>query len=299
VELEELTARPKCFRVQGGDPTRSYAAVPGLEQSGEQLVFPIHQDAKVRAALVVGRTDPAPYPQAVLALGRQLADQLAVGLSNVALLTELGALSEGSMLALARTIDANSPWTAGHSERVTKGAQEIGRRLSLDGPTLDRLRRGGLLHDIGKIGVPSSILDKAGPLTAEERIVIQSHTTIGAEIIRPIAAFQDLTPLVRHHHELLDGSGYPDGLSGEEIPLLVRILTVADIFDALVSDRPYRPGLSPGEALKLLQDGAGTRYDDRAVWALTAAVAEGWCSVAPERRSRPRLENAHTLELMT
>ena len=122
-------------------------------------------------------------------------------------LAELRAFSEGAMLALARTIDANSPWTAGHSERVTKVALEIGRRLALDAPTLDRLRRGGLLHDIGKIGVPADILNKPGPLTDAERTVVQSHPTVGAEIVRPITAFGDIIPLIRSHHELLDGSG--------------------------------------------------------------------------------------------
>ncbi len=210
---------------------------------------------------------------------------------------ELHAFSEGAMLALARTIDANSPWTAGHSERVTSGALEIGRRLALDAESLDQLRRGGLLHDIGKIAVPAAILDKPGPLTEAERSVIQSHPTVGAEIILPIAAFGDIIPLIRYHHELLDGSGYPEGLSGEAIPELVRILTVADIFDALTSDRPYRRGFTPQKALTMLRDGAGRRFDARAVEGLAAALAEGWFAVVVERRPIPPRADSILLEM--
>src|SRR5206468_8382401 len=130
--------------------------------------------------------------------------------------------------------------TAGHSERVTAFAVEIARRLGLGEAELMQLHRGGLLHDIGKIGVPRELLEKQAPLTRDERRRMEAHTTTGARILAPIASFGDVIPLVRSHHELLDGSGYPDGLRGDEIPPLVRILTVADVFDALVSERPYR-----------------------------------------------------------
>jgi putative nucleotidyltransferase with HDIG domain len=297
-ELRELADHPQYLRIEAGDRGRSYVALAGLNGEGERLVFPIRHAEKPRAVLVVGRRDSTPYSAGAIALGRQLADQLAVGLSNVLLLSELSALSEGSMLALARTIDANSPWTAGHSERVTQGALEIGRRRGLDAASLDRLRRGGLLHDIGKIGIPTTILDKAGPLTEAERTVIQSHPTIGAEIVRPIAAFQDIIPLIQSHHELLDGSGYPEGLTGGAIPEVVRILTVADIFDALSSDRPYRPGLSHQEALTLLRDGAGRRFDAEAVETLAFAITEGWSSAVPEHRAVPQQGNPLHLELV-
>jgi putative nucleotidyltransferase with HDIG domain len=298
-ELRELGDHPQHLRIEAGARTRQFAELPGIGSRSERLVFPIRCDAKVRAVLVVGRDDSTGFGAGAIALGRQLADQLAVGFSNVVLLSELSALSEGSMLALARTIDANSRWTAGHSERVTRGALEIGRRLQLDASTLDRIRRGGLLHDIGKIGVPATILNKPGPLTEAERTVIQSHTSIGAEIIEPIGAFQDIVPLIRSHHELLDGSGYPEGLCGEAIPEMVRILTVSDIFDALVSDRPYRPGLSQHEAMNLLRDGAGRRFDSRAVNALVAALDEGWSSKVLKHRLPSPSEASIHLEVAT
>lgn len=275
-ELLHLEAALDVVHLAAGSPGHSYFGAEHLSPGTARVVFPLRQNGRIQGALIVAGLDASPFPAPVVGRGRQLANQLALGLSNASLLDELDALSHGSLLALARTIDAASPWTAGHSERVTAGALEIGRRLGLDPLSLDKLRRGGLLHDIGKIGVPTAILDKAGPLTTEERKIVESHTVIGAEIITPIAAFRELMPMVRHHHEKLDGTGYPDGISAEAISLPVRVLTVADIFDALVSDRPYRAGLTPGQALTILRQGAGQQFDERAVHALEQAVGEGW-----------------------
>ncbi|MBP6669124.1 MAG: HD-GYP domain-containing protein, partial [Gemmatimonadales bacterium] len=199
-----------------------------------------------------------------------------VAIANTQLIEQLDAMNWGSLTALARTIDAVSPWTAGHSERVTLGAIEIGRRIGLGHDDLDLLHRGGLLHDIGKVGVPAGILDKPGKLTDEEYEQIKQHPAIGARILAPIGAVRRALPLVLHHHELLDGSGYPHGLSGDQIPLLVRILTVADVFDALVSDRPYRPAWPVERAIAHLREGAGVKFDPRIVEALAAATATGW-----------------------
>jgi putative nucleotidyltransferase with HDIG domain len=262
-----------------GTPGHSYFADEHLPTGASRVVFPLRENGRIQATLVIARDDGSPFSLPALQRGRQLAGQLAIGLANVALLGELDALSHGSMLALARSIDAASPWTAGHSERVTHGALEIGRRLGFDRSTLDLLRRGGLLHDIGKIGVPASILDKPARLTDEERKVIEAHPVIGAEIIKPIAAFRELRPLILYHHELLDGSGYPDGLSGESIPMMVRVLTVADVFDALVSDRPYRAGLTPARALEILREGVPRKFDTGAVQALENALQDGWSTM--------------------
>jgi putative nucleotidyltransferase with HDIG domain len=278
-EILQLEAATDALHFAPDAPGHGYFDGGHAPRGSRRVVFPLRENGRVQAALIISR-DGAEFPPAILARARQLADQLAVGLSNVSLLGELDALSDGSMLALARTIDAASPWTAGHSERVTHGAMEIARRLGFDRSALDRLRRGGLLHDIGKIGVPASILDKPGRLTPEERTIIESHPVIGAEILKPIAAFHELRPLVLYHHEVLDGSGYPDGLVGDAIPGLVRVLTVADVFDALVSDRPYRAGLQPAAALAILRKDAGVKYDARAVSCLEEAVREGWSAVA-------------------
>lgn len=239
-------------------------------------LFPIVHAGHPLAFLAVGRTDAAPLAAKGLAIGRQLADQLALGLSHVSRLEELDALSIGALTALARTIDAASHWTGGHSERVTTCAVELARRMGRSPQELIQLQQAGLLHDVGKIGVPSHILDKPGRLTDEEMTQMQAHPVIGARIVGSIRAFRELVPLVLHHHELLDGSGYPDGLREDQIPELVRILTVADVYDALVSDRPYRRGLTPQESLAILARGSGTKFDSRAVDALRDMVDAAW-----------------------
>jgi putative nucleotidyltransferase with HDIG domain len=252
-------------------PFRSLLAPGG----GEVAVVPMRPKGRVVGCLAVALRPDSDGTDHLTTL-RQLAGSTALALGNVALVQELEAASLGALTALARAIDAASPWTAGHSERVTATAVEIARRLGLPPEELDRLRRGGLLHDIGKLGVPASVLDKPGRLTDEDLAVVRRHPSIGASILSPIPALHDVLPLVRSHHEMLDGSGYPDGLQGDQIPRAVRILTVADVFDALVSDRPYRPSWSAAKTLAYLREHEGTWYDGPAVEALAAAIAEGW-----------------------
>ncbi|NJK42659.1 MAG: HD-GYP domain-containing protein [Aquincola sp.] len=179
------------------------------------------------------------------------------------------------MLAFARAIDANSPWTAGHSERVTRVALEIGRELQLAPAELDTLERGGLLHDIGKIAVPPSVLDKTGRLTEAEWVVMRRHPLVGCEILAPIPAFADALPIVRSHHERMDGTGYPDRLYGDDIPYLARVLAVADVFDALASNRPYRAGMTTADACAIIQKGSGPHFDPAIVHAFMDAVHAG------------------------
>ncbi len=192
---------------------------------------------------------------------RRLADRLAVALANVRLVRRLDALSLGTITAFARAIDANSSWTAGHSERVTQLALLLGDALQLSEPERQCLQRGALLHDIGKLGVPASILNKPGRLTDREREIVQSHPVLGVTILQPIAAFSDILPMVRSHHERFDGAGYPDGLRGTAIPYLARILTIADVYDALVSDRPYREGMVPSVAAGLIHADIDRAFD--------------------------------------
>ena len=196
---------------------------------------------------------------------RELADRVAVALSNARLIEELEQANWETLHALARAVDANSPWTAGHSERVTALALKLGRRLGLPEEELLILHRGGLLHDVGKIGVPAEVLDKPGSLTAEEMELMRSHVTIGARILEPISAYADEIPIVLYHHEQYDGSGYPEGLVGEQIPFHARIMGVADVFDALISERPYRKSWSLERVVSYIERGAGTLYDPRVV----------------------------------
>jgi putative nucleotidyltransferase with HDIG domain len=153
---------------------------------------------------------------------------------------QLHVLSVGTLEALARTIDAKSPWTAGHSTRVADVAVAIGQALQLDGHALERLRRGALLHDIGKIGVSAEILDSPAALTPEQRAIIEQHPLLGARILEPLPHCADILPMVLQHHERFDGKGYPAGLAGDAIHFDARILAVADVYDAMTSERDPR-----------------------------------------------------------
>jgi putative nucleotidyltransferase with HDIG domain len=213
---------------------------------------------------------------------RQLADRFTVALSNARLVMNLDQMSWGTLLALARAIDASSPWTAGHSERVTALSLAIGRRMGMTESELEVLQRGGLLHDLGKIGVPADILDKHGRLTDEEMEVMMGHTRIGARILQPIPVFPDVIPIVQQHHEHVDGTGYPDGLKGDEISLGARVLAVADVYDALTSARPYRKAMEQDEVVKIIQESSGSHFDPEAVEAFLEVIRSGEGIPTPE-----------------
>jgi putative two-component system response regulator len=164
--------------------------------------------------------------------------------------------AESVVFALARTVEAKSPYTHGHSERVLAYALQLASAIHLTARDREVLRKGALLHDIGKINVPDSILNKPGRLTPEEYDIIKAHAAQGAHIVEPLHSVRDAVPLIRWHHERLDGKGYPDGLSGDAIPLLVRVLSVADIYDSLASERPYRGPLPHETCLEILRDNA-------------------------------------------
>lgn len=170
-------------------------------------------------------------------------------------------LDVGTLTALARAIDAKSAWTAGHSERVTNLAMMIANCMGLPARDLQIVHRGGLLHDIGKIGIPATILDKPSELEMEEMKIMREHVTIGVRILEPVPCFREVLPMVAQHHEWFDGSGYPAGLARENISLHARILAVADVYDAIISDRPYRKGIAKQHALEILHNRAGTQFD--------------------------------------
>ena len=178
-----------------------------------------------------------------------------------------------SLLGLANALEAKDQYTRGHSERVAA----LARRLALEAgvPTREAeiISQSGLLHDLGKIGVPERILRKPGPLTEDEWSVMRRHPLTGAQIVAPLEFFSDGALIVRHHHERHDGSGYPDGLTGETIPLGARVVAVADVYDALTSDRPYRRALTHMEALERLAAEAGRTLDARLTRLFTDMVS--------------------------
>jgi putative two-component system response regulator len=164
--------------------------------------------------------------------------------------------AQSVLYAFARAVEAKCPYTLGHSERVTRYAVELAGRAGLSQDEIDVLRRGGLLHDIGKIAIPDAVLNKPGPLTREEYDIVKQHPVHGERIVQPLRSLQNALPLIRWHHERCDGRGYPDGLLGGDIPLAVRILSVADVYDAVSSGRPYRPALPQRRCLELLREDA-------------------------------------------
>jgi HD-GYP domain-containing protein (c-di-GMP phosphodiesterase class II) len=185
------------------------------------------------------------------------------------------ALFLGSIQMLAGAVDEKDPYTRGHSDRVTRYSLMIGKELNLDAAFMETLQISAQLHDVGKIGIEDRILKKPGALTAEEFEVMKTHTTKGANILRPVTQLAEMLPGIELHHEALDGRGYPYGLTGDQIPLLARVIAVADTFDALTTNRPYQHAHTPEEALKIIQNLAGKRLDPETVAALMAVYGRG------------------------
>jgi putative nucleotidyltransferase with HDIG domain len=170
-----------------------------------------------------------------------------------------------SLQMTAQAVDLKDPYTSNHSQRVSQYAVRLARAIGLPEDEVERIRIGGLMHDIGKIGVSGRIIRKPGKLTPDENALMRQHSTVSADIIEPIEILKESAAMVRHHHENWDGSGYPDGLKGEEIPLGARIIFVADAYDALVTDRPYRKGATRAEALGVIRRHAGSQFDPTVV----------------------------------
>ncbi len=181
----------------------------------------------------------------------------------------------GSIQMLAGAVDEKDPYTKGHSDRVTKYSLMVAKEMGLDPGFLEILRISAQLHDVGKIGIEDRILKKPGALTPEEFEIMKTHTTKGANILRPVPQLREMLPGIELHHEALDGRGYPYGLKGDEIPLLARVIAVGDTFDALTTNRPYQKAYDPIEALRIIENLSGKRLDPTAVTALMAVFYRG------------------------
>jgi len=183
--------------------------------------------------------------------------------------------AETVLCMLARSIEAKDPYTEGHCDRLSRYTVSLAEKVGLTEAECDDLRRGGIVHDIGKVAVPESVLLKPGPLDANERKIMEQHTIAGERICAPLKSFRHVLPIIRSHHEKQDGSGYPDHLKGAEIPLTARILQTVDIYDSLTTDRPYRKALSQEKALEIMWE--ETRrgwWDPNLVGALEELLAE-------------------------
>jgi putative nucleotidyltransferase with HDIG domain len=273
-DMRQIRSHAQYFQLATGTNIPNFLKPLNLENRFTVGVFPIFNEDKAVAALVCVQTGPESMGDLDIQNARQIADQLAIALSNVQLIAALEQLHWGTLTALARAIDAKSGWTAGHSERVTRMALKIGHTMGLGPQDLKIMHRGGLLHDIGKIGTPPAILDKAGRLTPEEMQIMREHVQVGLRILEPIPGLSESLPIVAEHHEWFDGSGYPKGLAGTQINLYARIFAIADTYDAMTSDRPYRKGLPTEAAIAMIQKHSGSQFDPVVVGAFLKACAE-------------------------
>jgi putative nucleotidyltransferase with HDIG domain len=193
----------------------------------------------------------------------------------------------GSIQMLAGAVDEKDPYTRGHSDRVTRYSVLIAREMGLDEAFIETVRISAQLHDVGKIGIEDRILKKPGALTPAEFEIMKTHTTKGANILRPVQQLQEMLPGIELHHEALDGRGYPYGLKGDEIPLLARIIAVADTFDAVTTNRPYQQAHDPVEALRIINSLVNKRLDPQCAAALTAVFERGEIRVQRVIRNTP------------
>jgi putative nucleotidyltransferase with HDIG domain len=194
-----------------------------------------------------------------------ISGQASVAIENVELLQNLEKSYYDTISALAQAVEAKDPYTLGHSDRVTQYAIAIGEEMGLPQEDIAVMRYGATLHDVGKIGIDEAVLNKPGKLTREEFLHMKEHPEIGENIVRGVDFLQKVRPIIRHHQERHDGRGYPDGLRGDEIPLMVAIVSVADVFDALTSDRPYRKAKPTSEALRIIQEESGLQHNPKVV----------------------------------
>lgn len=258
------------------------ARVPGGKDVQDALSVPLIANEKVIGVINANNKHGNKFDRQDLRFFTTLAGQIAAAISNATLVDNIQEAYFNTIKVLAAAIDAKDKYTHGHSERVAKYAVTIGRQLGLSREDLTRIEAAGYLHDIGKIGVPDGILNKEGSLTNEEFDMIKQHPVKAAEILGHInLPWGDVVPGVRGHHERYDGRGYPDSIAGEDISRDARIIAVADSFDAMTSDRPYRKGLDRTTAITELVKGRAKQFDSEAVDAFIPALLTEWMSSLP------------------
>lgn len=256
--------------LDGNEPfQRTSTAVPGASvdlSPGPIAVAPLRLDRDRLGCIVVrGETEDGPFDERSMRLLAGVAHQVKIAVANASSFDSLEQTFLSTVEALANALEANDEYTSSHARWITDMALHVGRELGLDARELKRLELGALFHDIGKIGVPEAILAKPGPLSAEEWEVVRLHPELGARILAPIERLEEVCEIVRRCHEHWDGTGYPHGVAGEEIPIESRVVLVCDAYHAMTTDRPYRKRLPVAEACRRLREAAGTQFDPEVV----------------------------------
>jgi HD-GYP domain-containing protein (c-di-GMP phosphodiesterase class II) len=260
-----------------------YFAVPATESVKSELVAPIWVGPELWGAVDVQEVTDNAFDDADARLIETVTDQLGAALRSALLYEQLERAYLGTAEALGAALEAKDAHTASHARSIVTNAEGIARLLGLAGQELRDVRYGAAFHDIGKIAVPEAVLNKPGPLTDQERAQVERHVLVGEQILAPVEFLARVRTIVRHGHERWDGTGYPDRLAGEEIPLGSRIVLACDALDAMTSDRPYREAMPRKAARAELRAHAGSQFDPRVVDALFEVL---------ERREAPTLESS-------
>jgi HD-GYP domain-containing protein (c-di-GMP phosphodiesterase class II) len=256
------------------------------------LVIPLLLGQEVRGAAMFARPDEEPFYTGDQSLAETVMGQVSQTAYNVELFNDLQEMCVDVVRAMVNAIDAKDSYTSGHSERVAQWSVLLGQELGWATQELLMLEWAGRLHDVGKIGIRDMVLGKPGALTAEEFEHIKQHPVISHEVLAPIRRLQPVLEGVRHHHEAWNGSGYPDGLAGEHIPLMARVIQTADVFDALTSSRSYRAAYTVTQALQVMREDAGRRLDPRMVEVCARVVARAQQESSPLLDHVPAEEEA-------
>jgi diguanylate cyclase (GGDEF)-like protein len=261
--------RPVLVDDAARDPQFSGGVVAGMRS---QLAMPLYTGADLWGALDLQAREPGSFTTEDAQIVGTVADHVGAALRTAALYTQLEQTYQGTAEALAAALEAKDNYTADHARSIADLAVEVGNQLDLPADTLRDVRYGAIFHDIGKIAIPDAILNKPGELSPDEFEVVKLHPVTGEQILAPVPFLADVRRIVRHDHERWDGTGYPDGLRGSQIPIGARIVFVVDAYHAMTSDRPYRLGMGDPAARAELRAGAGTQFDPDVVDALLAVL---------------------------
>ncbi|MFC1592526.1 HD domain-containing phosphohydrolase [Candidatus Omnitrophota bacterium] len=270
--ITSIDEHPVFSKMAHGYPDKSFISMP-MELDERMLVFPLRRKQKVIGVININKkTSGEAFTERDLQIISVLASQAAISIENANLLDTLENNYLNTIQSLALLLEAKDKYTQGHSQRVTLYSMQIARELNLSKEDIKVIKYGAGLHDIGKIGIPEGIINKAGKLDFQELEQMKKHPVIGDDVLKPIKFLEKSRLLVRHHHERLDGKGYPDGLIGKELSILERIIIVADAYEAMSVDRPYRKALKSTQVVEELRKNSGTQFDADVVGAFVKLI---------------------------